>query len=116
MIMLPESLKAWLTPAFGDRFKNEVEKLENAQLPLQQGLMQSSYVSESGFSIVILNTSESPDYILIKAGIFYAGVIAGSCCADDPTPLDEQTEYCEAQFEIDKTTAKTKIILLDSDI
>lgn len=116
MIVLTESLKAWGSPVFNDTFRRELGSLDTEQLPLQQGLAQSSYVSDSSFSVVILNTAEISNAIQVKAGIFYAGVIAGSCCADDPTPLDEQTEYCEIQCEINKTTAETKINLLITDI
>ena len=86
--------------------------LENMLLPLQQGLTQSSYVSESDFNVVILSSSEAVDALNIKAGIFYAGINAGSCCADDPTPLDEVTEYCEINIEINKSTAEAIIRLL----
>jgi len=112
VITLSESLKAWDSPAFEDIFKSEVGNLKNSLLPLQQGLKQSSYVSDNEFIIVILKTSEASEIIKIKTGIFYAGFIAGSCCADDPTPLNEQTEYCEIQFEINKSTAKATIKLL----
>ncbi len=116
MIVLPESLKAWDSPTFEDIFRIEVERLENKQLPLQRGLKQSSYVSDSEFKVVILKTSETSETINIKTGVFYAGIIAGSCCADDPTPLDEHTEYCVVQFEINKLTAETKINLLLDDL
>ena len=116
MINLPESLKAWGSPAFDDTFKLEVGELDNTQLPLQQGLAQSSSVSESDFNVVILGASETAEILKIKTGVFFAGVIAGSCCADDPTPLDELTEYCEIQFEINKSTAKTKINLVAADL
>lgn len=86
--------------------------LDSEHLPLQQGLTQSSYVSDSGFSIVILNSFDTAGVIQVKTGVFYSGVIAGSCCSDDPTPLNEQTEYCEMQVEISKSTAEAKITLL----
>jgi len=50
--------------------------------------------------------------IRVKAGIFYTGVIAGCSCADDPTPIDEQNEYCVVQFDIDRTTADATVTLL----
>jgi hypothetical protein len=112
VIKLVETCKSWGTTAFDDTFKEEVGKLQNSQLPLQQGLTQSSYVSDSDLNVVILSTSESSEIMRIKTGVFYAGIIAGSCCADDPTPLDEITEYCELQFEINRSTAETEIILL----
>lgn len=116
MIVLSDALKAWGSPEFSETFREELGSLDAEQLPLQQGLTQSSYVSDSSFSVVILNTAETTTEIQVKTGIFYAGVIAGSCCADDPTPLDEQTEYCEIQFTINKITAATKINLLTTDI
>jgi len=48
----------------------------------------------------------------VKAGLLYAGIIAGCSCADDPTPIDEVTEYCVVRFDIDKATAETKVTLL----
>lgn len=112
MISLPESLTTWGAPEFEVIFKREVSSLESTLLPLQQGLAQSSYVSDSDFNVVILSSSETADALNIKAGIFYAGINAGSCCADDPTPLDEITEYCEINVEINKSTAEAIIRLL----
>jgi len=46
MLSLGKTLAAWLTPDFEDAFKREVEQLGVEELPLQQGLSQSSYASE----------------------------------------------------------------------
>ena len=112
MIRLTNSLNTWGSPAFENSFRDEIEALDSEHLPLQQGLTQSSYVSDRGFSIVILNSFDTAGVIQVKTGVFYSGVIAGSCCSDDPTPLNEQTEYCEMQVEISKSTAEAKITLL----
>lgn len=112
MIKLMQALKAWKTPEFEDILKREIQGLANDLLPLQEGLALSSYVSDSAISAVILNTRETPAAVHAKVGIFYAGINAGSCCADDPTPVCEQTEYCEVQFDIQKTTAETRVTLL----
>ncbi len=85
----------------------------NAQLlPLQEGLSQGSYVSESKFSAMILGVSEEAGVIFARAGFFYTSIIAGCNCADDPSPVEEQTEYCEMQFEINKKTAEVTVKLL----
>lgn len=110
--MLPESMRTWGSPGFAESFKLEVEALDTTQLPLQQGLTLSSYVSDSGFTVVILTSNETLNSVHVKTGIFYAGVNAGSCCSDDPTPVDEQTEYCEVLFEINKATANATVELL----
>lgn len=112
MIKLNKAMQAWGSADFERILKDEIQQIEQNCLPLQEGLTLSSYVSGSDISAVILNVAETPDFIRAKTGIFYAGINAGSCCADDPTPLCEQTEYCEVQFEIDKATAETTVSLL----
>jgi hypothetical protein len=112
MIKLSGSLYAWGSPDFGAVIKSEIQNISKEDLPLQQGLTHSSNVGASNIRVVVLNTQETADYISVKTGIFYSGIIAGSCCADDPTPVDEQTEYCEIQFDIDKNTAETHVTLL----
>lgn len=112
MIKFANALKAWKTPDFESVLKDEIQKLDMALLPLQEGLALSSYVSGSDISAVILKITETPDVIRAKTGIFYAGINSGSCCADDPTPVCEQAEYCEMMFEINKKTAETTVRLL----
>ncbi len=112
--MLTAAIKAWGSPGFEEVLKEEIQQLDSAMLPLQQGLSRSSHVSDTKTSVVVLRLAETADAIEAKAGIFYAGIIAGSCCSDDPTPMSENTEYCEVLFEINKTTAETVVTLLDS--
>ena len=112
MIKLPNALKSWDTPDFNGVLKNEIQNIDLGLLPLQDGLAQTSYVSNADIGVLILSVTETAGLIRAKTGIFYAGIIAGSCCADDPTPVCEQTEYCEVQFDIDKTTAEATVTLL----
>lgn len=112
MIKLPKALAAWDSPDFNAVMEVEIENLDVSMLPLQQGMSQSSYVSDDKFNVMIIGVSDEDSFIRVKAGIFYSGVIAGCNCADDPTPIDEQPEYCEVEFDIDKTTAETTVRLL----
>jgi hypothetical protein len=112
MIRLPATLAAWGTPAFADRLQQELAGLGAAALPLQQGLVSGSYVHGDDLGVMLLAVSEAPETIRAKVGVFYQGVIAGCSCADDPTPVDTTTEYCELQLEIDRESAETRIILL----
>ena len=112
MLRLPETLNAWGSSNFRDVFKQEVEKLGGQDLPLQQGLAASSHVSDRPIQVMILSIAEEPECIRVRAGIFYTGVIAGCNCADDPSPLDEQNEYCVVQVDIDRTTAESTVRLL----
>jgi hypothetical protein len=112
MIFLTASLAAWNTPAFSDAFKQELARLDTLQNFLQQGLRVSSYALVDKLAILVINALESPGMIEVKAGLFYSGVSAGCSCADDPTPVDEVTEYCEVLIEIDKATASATITLI----
>jgi len=111
LIKLPRTLATWKTPAFATSFKAEIAGLEHQCLPLQQSLSLSSYVSNEPVSAIIINTDETRTRLNIKAGLFYTGIIAGCSCADDPTPLDTQNEYCEVLFSIDKQTGEAEVIL-----
>ena len=110
---LSKALQASHSPEFNKALKNEIQDLDPNLLPLQQGLSLSSYVGKTPFSVVILNVSEEADYIKIKVGIFYTGIIAGCSCSDDPSPTDEQNEYCNLLFSVNKNTADTDVVLLD---
>ncbi len=112
MIRLTKTLNAWGTPNFRDILKKEIEKMGADELPLQQGLSTGSYALDSKLNAMIIGVSEGADFIYVKAGIFYSGVIAGCSCADDPTPVNEESEYCVVQFDISKITAETTVALL----
>lgn len=112
MIRLTRTLHAWRTPGFEDILKSEVEQLDTDQLPLQQGLSVTSSVTDSPRTVRIIRVADDDHCIHVTAGIFYSGIISGCSCADDPTPNEEQNEYCEVRFEINKKTAETKVVLL----
>lgn len=113
MILLPDTLAAWRTPGFETQLKTDIEHMTVHQLPLQQGLTNSSYALDHSLQAVIIKSAEAEDCLQIKAGIFYTGVIAGCNCADDPTPADELPEYCLVELNINKVTAETIIRLID---
>ncbi len=112
MIRLTKTLNAWGTSDFEDVLKAEVALLDVDQLPLQQGLSTTSHVTDSPHKMMIIRVSDDEEFIHVKAGIFYSGIIAGCSCADDPTPVDERNEYCEVQFTISKKTAEARVALL----
>ena len=112
MTRLSKALSAWGTQDFNDILKQEIEQLDVENLPLQHGLSTGSYAMDNNLRVMILSVSEQANCIRAKVGIFYTGVIAGCSCADDPTPIDEQNEYCEVQVDINKNTADTTVILL----
>jgi hypothetical protein len=112
MIQLFETLNAWGTPDFKDVLKKEIEQIDAGQLPLQQGLSTGSYAIGDKLNAMIIGVSEVSGCIRVKAGIFYSAIIAGCSCADDPTPVNEESEYCVVQLDINKQTADTTVALL----
>ena len=111
-MILDRVLDAWGTPAFRDVLKATLEQLTVEQLPLQQGLSQSSYACDDNIKVVIISVAEKSGLIRATAEIFYTGIIPGCSCADDPTPVDNYAEHCEVQIDINMQTAGTIISLL----
>lgn len=111
MILLPNIIESTGKPDINNIVKHEIQNINPELLPLQQGLSLSSYVGKNPFSAIILNISDDNSVVNVKAGIFYTGIIAGCSCSDDPSPTDEQNEYCELLFSINKTTSETIVTL-----
>jgi hypothetical protein len=104
MLRLPESLAAWGTPGFAATLKRELEGA-GAQLPLQQGLTSTGYALDARIEVMPLGTEATPETVVAQVGVFYAGIVAGCNCADDPTPVEAQPEYCELRVAIDRRPA-----------
>ncbi|MDE2118089.1 MAG: hypothetical protein KGJ19_05780 [Betaproteobacteria bacterium] len=112
MIQLDKALRAWGTPGFEAILKQELAQ-QAGQLPLQQGLSAGNYVvADAPVTVAIISIVELGNVIRVKAGIFYQSVITGCGCADDPTPISENNEYCEVRLDIDKASAATAVALV----
>lgn len=106
------TLAAWGSAEFETVLKQELADAAEA-LPLQQALKVGSQVTAAPITVVMHDVSAVEKLIYVRAGIFYASVIAGCSCADDPTLVGENSEYCEMQLEIDRETAVVTVRLLD---
>lgn len=113
MFQLSETLHAWGTEDFAPTLRREVRQLGAAQLPLQAGLHSSGYALDEVRDMTLLGVEETTEQIRARIGVFYAGIIAGCSCADDPTPVEAQDEYCEILLSIDKSNAAASAELLD---
>ena len=113
MIRFIDAPNAWGTAEFKVILQREIERLSSEELPLQQGLSSSSHVVGNPISAMIISASEEENVIRATAGIFYAGIVAGCSCADDPTPVTEQLEYCVVELLIDKATGATTVRLVE---
>lgn len=114
MLRLTKTLKAWDADNFHQTLKHEIEQLDAGVLPLQQGLSAGSYALDDRIEAMVIDAHEQDGFIRAVVGIFYSGIIAGCSCADDPTPVEPQPEYCEVQIDIDRKTAEATIVLLPS--
>ncbi|KAA6184365.1 hypothetical protein F2Q65_12350 [Thiohalocapsa marina] len=103
---------AWGTPGFEAALKADIEQLDIHALPLQAGLTAGSRVGDQGFQVMVLRTAADTDLIRARIGVFFTGVEAGSCCADDPSPPDARPQYCQLQVAIDRHTAEARLTLL----
>ena len=112
MFCLANSAQTWNTPAFDKTLKAEVCGMDADLLPLQKALTQSSYTEGNNRNAIILKIDDDDQFIHVKIGMFYTGIIPGCSCADDPTPDNEYNEYCELQFKIDKATGDSMVELL----
>jgi len=112
MIRMPLTLASWETSEFERTFKEEAATIDPALLPLQQGLSHSTHALAEGLEFVLLDAREEEGRLRIRAGIFYRGIVAGCSCADDPTPIEPVTEYCEVLLRIHRPDGRTEIELL----
>ena len=75
MIRLPESLRAWGSPVFTSVLKDEIGRLDAAQLPLQQALASSSHALDGTHSAMVISVSDMPD--CIQATVFVPMAFTG---------------------------------------
>lgn len=111
MPQLPKTLTAWGTADFAAALEHELCMLGAVQLPLQAGLAHTGYALDEIRGVMLLDAEETATQLLLKVGVFYAGIIAGCNCADDPTPVEPQEEYCELHLEIDRADGAATVRL-----
>jgi len=112
MLRLPDSLRAWGSPAFAATLKRELEPL-GAELPLQRGLAAGSVALDERIEVMYLGADEEPERLRVRVGVFFAGILAGCSCAGDPTPVEPQNEYCELELVIDKASGEAQATVTD---
>jgi hypothetical protein len=110
---LPESARAWGTPDFPATLKRELAEHAD-ELPLQQALTGTSAVADEAITVVFLDAQATEARIDAKVGVFFGGILAGCSCADDPTPVEAQTEYCELQLMIDRASGAAEAVLIET--
>ncbi len=113
MLHLPDALAAWGTPAFAAVLKRELAA-QAAALPLQQAAAFTSVVLDAPPEVMFIGAEAMAGRLAVRVGVFFAGIVAGCACADDPTPVEAQPEYCELLLSIDRSTAAATAALIES--
>lgn len=105
---LPDSVRTWGSTDFAATLKRELAS-HTDELPLQQALSGTSAVADEPVTVVLLDARADETQIQVKVGVFFAGILAGCSCADDPTPVESQTEYCELRLTIERATGDASL-------
>lgn len=113
MIRLLEAAKAWGNERFNTTLKRELERLPASTLPLQAALSVSSYVvDQCPITAMVISSRERDGRVQAKVGIFFSGILGGCACADDPTPVNENAEYCVLAVDIALPSGEASFTLL----
>ena len=106
---LTRSLAAVGTPGFETVLSAELAALGPDALGLQQALSAGNTALSDGIGFMILHSRETPDSIQVRAGVFFTSILGGCACADDPTPENENAEYCEIDVILDRRTGQARV-------
>lgn len=109
MIRLPGAAARWGTQGFAPTLKAELEALPLEALPLQQGLQSGNMVADEPVEVMFIDAHEQDGVISGRVGVFFGGLVAGCACADDPTPMDTQPEYCVLDFALTRNTGVVEV-------
>jgi hypothetical protein len=110
---LANAVGAWGTPKFREVLKDEIEQLAISELPLAQALQFGNLVADERPTVMINGIEDQGDHVMVRIGLFFAGIDAGACCADDPTPVDSHQEYCVMQLHVDLATGEAQADLME---
>jgi hypothetical protein len=98
-ISLPRSLHAWPGETFPGTLKAEIEALPPGSLPLDKATLTGWHIDDSHITATVLRVADDATRIFADVGIFFAEIIAGCSCGDEP---QSQGNYCQLQVIIDK--------------
>lgn len=109
MFGLPASAAAWGTPEFATTLAAELESLGPQSLGLQRQIARGSHLADGAFQVSVIAETEDGKHLKVRVGVFFASIIAGCSCADDPTPVEALAEYCELVVTIERGNAVAQV-------
>ena len=103
-LRLPQTRAAWheqpagaLWPA---RLKREICALPVTALPLQAALQYGDRAIGQPRSMLLLDHQVTAGELQLRVGVFFASVVSGCHCSDDPGPPETATEYAELRLRL----------------
>ncbi len=111
-MILTKTIEAWGSDRFAAALKQELREVGAEALGLHRAMARGSHLSETPIDVVVLHSEADEQHITVRAGVFFSSIVAGSCCADDPTPLCEENEYGEVTLSIDRDSGAATVRLL----
>ena len=110
MIHLPESCAAWGTPAFAEVLARELAAAR-AELPLLHAMAHGNAIADEPITVSVRHAAAANEELRLRVSVFFASLIAGCSCADDPTPIDTLHEYCELDVTVARCSGEARIAL-----
>jgi len=104
-----DAVRDWPTDAFAPSLKRELMALGKGVLPLASAVTSGGVVDDSNLAVSILRSTDAGSTIVVRVGVFFAEVIAGCNCSDDPMSIPA---YCELHIDIDKLSAAANLSLI----
>ena len=105
---LDNSLRAWETDAFAGTLKADILGLGAGVLPLHEAAA-GGCVDEGDIEITVLDSTDDATEIHVNVGVFFAEIIAGCSCGDEPSTSNA---YCELRVSIDKATGLARFAVI----
>lgn len=103
-----KSVSAWGSETYLSELKTELESIPINDYPLQAVSQLTGYVDESAYEISILHSHANQSQIEHRIGLFYAELLSGCNCHDDPVAIPA---YCEFQLTIQKVDGQASLTL-----
>ncbi len=113
MPTLAPLLPLWSTPEFAPRLCAALAEWPAEALLLVRAMARGSALGPSPHQVTWLAGEALEGRYRVRVGVFFTSIIAGCNCADDPTPVEEQSEYTTLQLTIDPLSGEVAVALED---
>ncbi len=107
MPRLPNALRDWQTAAFAQTLKRDIEALPAGALPLREAASHGGHVDDSAVSATVIGYAADGGWIRARVGVFFAEIIVGCSCGEDPPSL---SAYGEFEVSIDRVTGEASFV------